>query len=148
MSIARLSKVEAIVVHCSATPATMDIGAAEIDRWHRQRGFLRIGYHYVIRRDGTREAGRSLDQVGSHAQGHNSTTLAVCLVGGINDAKLQKPQANFTEAQLQTLWATVRELQGLHPQARVIGHRDLPGVAKACPSFDVQHWLKTREVRA
>ncbi len=147
MSIAKLRSVEAIVVHCSATPPNLDIGAAEIDRWHRQRGFIRIGYHYVIRRDGTRETGRPLDQVGSHAQGHNSNTLAICLVGGIDSSKKQTPSANFTPAQLQTLWATVRELQGLHPKARVIGHRDLPGVAKACPSFDVQHWMATREVR-
>ena len=36
-----------IVIHCSATKPTMDIGAYEIDRWHRERGWLEIGYHFV-----------------------------------------------------------------------------------------------------
>ncbi len=45
-------------VHCAATPAGMDIGVKEIDRWHRQRGFLKVGYDYVIRIDGTIELGR------------------------------------------------------------------------------------------
>ena len=60
-----------LVVHCAATPPEMDIGAKEIDLWHRQRGWSGIGYHFVIRRDGRVEAGRPLDRPGAHAQGFN-----------------------------------------------------------------------------
>ena len=30
----------------------------------------------------------------------------------------------------------LRRLKTEHPQARIVGHRDLPGVHKACPCFD------------
>lgn len=132
-------KTDAIVVHCSATKPTMDIGAAEIERWHRQRSFLAIGYHYVIRRDGTVEKGRPEDTVGSHVQGHNSTTVGVCLVGGI-DSK-GKSQDNFTPDQFAALQNLLRELKGRYPTAEIKGHRDFPGVAKDCPCFDVKSWL-------
>jgi N-acetylmuramoyl-L-alanine amidase len=134
--------VKYIVVHCSATPAKMDIGVNEIDRWHRDRGFLKIGYHIVIRRDGTMEMGRPLDEVGAHAEGHNSVSVAVCLVGGVDASKLMKPENNFTPDQMVTLEMTILGLSTRFSHAEIIGHRDLPGVAKACPSFDVKAWAK------
>lgn len=129
----------AIVVHCSATQPKQDIGAAEIERWHRQRNFLAIGYHYVIRRDGTVEKGRDEDAVGAHVEGHNSTSVGVCMVGGI-DAK-GNPQDNFTPAQYASLQTLLRDLKTRYSTAEIKGHRDFPGVAKACPSFSVKDWL-------
>ena len=64
-----------IVIHCSATKPSMDhVDAKEIDRWHRQRGWRKIGYHWVIRRDGIVEEGRELGEVGAHARGFNWKT--------------------------------------------------------------------------
>lgn len=130
-----------VTVHCSATPGSRDIGAKEIDRMHRQRGFLRIGYHYVIRRDGTVETGRPEDMVGAHVEGHNTHNLGVCLVGG-TDEKL-KPENNYTDAQFDALRKLLFTLLKKYPNAKVLGHRDWPGVAKACPCFDVKQWLNT-----
>ena len=57
-----------IVIHCSAVRPDQTSSAAQIDTWHRQRGFkLGIGYHYVIRRDGTIEPGRPEWMIGAHA---------------------------------------------------------------------------------
>ena len=64
-----------LVVHCSATPASRDIGAKEIDLMHRQKGWRCIGYHYVIRRDGRVEAGRPENEPGAHVEGHNGHSL-------------------------------------------------------------------------
>lgn len=132
------SDVKYIVVHCSATPPTMDIGAVEIDRWHRQRGFRKIGYHYVIRRDGTLNSGRDLDEVGAHVEGYNSISWGVCMVGGVNEDNYAVE--NFTPAQYRTLKTVIEKLLTLAPKAEVLGHRDFPGVRKACPSFDVKPW--------
>lgn len=129
-----------LAVHCSATQPKQDIGAAEIERWHRKRSFLAIGYHYVIRRDGTLELGRPDDTVGAHVEGHNSVSVGICLVGGV-DAKL-KPQDNFTPEQYDTLHKLLGQLKTKYPKAAIQGHRDFPNVAKACPSFDVKGWLK------
>lgn len=141
MSIRKIEIVEWIVIHCAATPADMDIGIKEIRRWHMQKGWRDVGYHYIIRRDGTVEKGRQDFEPGAHASGYNMHSLGVCLVGGLKKGTT-KAENNFTEAQFSTLRSLLRTLTQLHPGAEVLGHRDLPGVNKACPSFDVRGWLK------
>ena len=131
-----------VIVHCAATKPSMDVGVREIRQWHKERGFLDIGYHFVIRRNGTIEDGRDVNQVGAHTVGQNETSVGVCLVGGVDD-KLQ-PQANFTPQQMATLRKLLGDLKVLFPQALVKGHRDF--AAKACPSFDVKRWLDTNEL--
>jgi len=125
-----------ICVHCSASPAKMDIGIKEITEWHRERGFFTIGYHYVIRRDGTRERGRPLNEIGAHVVGHNHHSVGVCLVGGVSGDGTLTPEDNFTSEQWTTLYLTLKELHEAYPKAVIVGHRDLDA-GKACPSFDV-----------
>ncbi|WGL32416.1 endolysin [Escherichia phage PGX1] len=74
---------DAIFVHCSATKPNMNWGVREIRQSHKERGFLDVGYHYIIKRDGTVEEGRDEMAVGSHVKGHNHNSIGVCLVGGI-----------------------------------------------------------------
>lgn len=132
-----MRQIKRIIIHAAATRPSMDIGVKEIRRWHMERGWRDVGYHYVIRRDGTVEPGRSLEQTGAHAYGHNRDTIGICLVGGV-DAR-GKAANNFTRRQWRALTFLVRGLQSvLHiNSADILGHRDLPGVAKACPCFDV-----------
>jgi N-acetylmuramoyl-L-alanine amidase len=137
------SKTDFIAVHCSATPAKQDIGAAEIDRWHREKGWLSIGYHFVIRRDGRIEMGRPVDRVGAHVEGYNWCSVGICMVGGVA-ADGKTPENNFTLTQFNQLAFLLRELQKKYPEAVIQGHRDFPNVAKACPSFPVAEWLKTQ----
>ena len=129
-----------LVVHCSATKPDQDIGAADIDRWHTKNGWAGIGYHRVIRRDGTLEKGRHIDFVGAHARPWNYRSIGICLVGGVD--KDGKPEDNFTPTQKKVLRAVLTEWLDEYPDAEVIGHRDVPGVKKACPSFDVKSWFK------
>lgn len=132
-----------LVVHCSATPASADIGVAEIRRWHRRRGWLDVGYHFVVRRDGTLETGRPVWAAGAHARGVNRRSIGLCLVGGAT-ASLA-PENNFTVSQFDTLARLLRDLRRRYPRAEVLGHRDLPRAAKACPSFDVRQWWTSLE---
>jgi N-acetylmuramoyl-L-alanine amidase len=118
-------QIDLIVLHCSATdnPA---IRAADIDRWHRNRGFNSIGYHFFIRTDGVLEIGRDLDKAGAHASGYNSHSIGICLNG----------LSRFTPAQFNTLRALLTGLKPLCPHARLVGHNELnPG--KACPVYSV-----------
>ncbi|MFZ5676305.1 MAG: N-acetylmuramoyl-L-alanine amidase [Pseudomonadota bacterium] len=135
-----------IVLHCSATSSMADIGASEIRHWHKAKGWSDIGYHFVVRRDGEVEEGRSLDEVGSHVRNYNASSVGVCLVGGV-DAR-QRPKNNFTAAQWSALKALLTDLQRQFPSSRVIGHRDFPGVNKACPCFDAVDWAKANGFRA
>lgn len=123
-----------LVIHCAATRPSMDIGVREIRAWHKERGFLDIGYHLVIRRDGTVEKGRDLYQVGAHAKGFNSVSVGICLVGGVDEK--MKPENNFTEAQFAKLDELVETMKLTFPDlVEIVGHNDLDK-GKACPSFD------------
>lgn len=143
-------QIEYIVVHCSATPPSMDIGAAEIDTWHRKRGFRRIGYQDVIRRNGIIEAGRPHSVPGAHTLGLNSKSIGVCLIGGVSQDDRHTAEDNFTEAQFISLNVYLKTLMLDYPQAQIIGHGNAiaeglaRGGPKACPSFDVAAFLEGR----
>lgn len=67
-----MRKIDSIIIHCSATKVGRDFSASAIGRWHRERGFDCIGYHYVIRLDGKIEKGRSVAVPGAHCMGWNA----------------------------------------------------------------------------
>lgn len=144
-----VKSIEYIVIHCSATPITMNIGVDEIDKWHRDRGWEKIGYHIVIRRKPGRLGGlieygdRSLSEAGAHIYGYNSRSIGVCMIGGVD--KFNNSQNNFTEDQFEALRKTVNFLRSIFPNAKVQGHRDFPGVHKDCPCFDVKDWFIHKE---
>jgi N-acetylmuramoyl-L-alanine amidase len=139
------TKTNWLVLHCSATRAIQDIGASDIRKWHRAKGWEDIGYHYVIRRSGKIETGRSRDVIGSHVQGHNADSIGICLVGGLND-DTYKPENNFTPQQWEALEKLIRGLLKAYPNAKILGHRDFPGVKKACPCFDARKWAKSKAI--
>lgn len=151
-------------------PVVVRTPSQEIDAWHKERGFQRdsywrsrhepglssLGYHFVIGRNGALYNGRHPEEVGAHAAGWNSVSLGICLVG----------RDQFTEEQLETLKNTIKALGATYDipmqnavfgkagnkhtvaSRGVCGHRDLPGVAKTCPGFDVGEWLTTWEQEA
>lgn len=129
------------VVHCAATPPSMDIGVDEIRQWHTVgNGWSDIGYHFVIRRDGTIELGRPIERAGAHAKGHNANSVGTCLVGGVDEDMF--PEDNFTKEQKASLRAIDTGIKAfVDNEVETLGHRDLPGVTKDCPCFDVKKWL-------
>jgi len=146
------------VVHCSATKPSQDIGADEIDKWHRARGWKGgIGYHYVIRRNALIELGRPIDDIGAHALGVNKTSVGICLVGGIDDAG--EPDDNFEPKQKRSLQFIINLLGMIYPGIEFVGHRDLSpdidgdGVIeewewlKSCPCFDVHLWMRAHGLK-
>ena len=135
-----MRNIDLIVIHCSATPPDMDIGAAEIRKWHTDKGWNDIGYHLVIRRDGTLEMGRPFSVVGAHAKGHNANSIGVAMIGGIDAAG--EPDNNFRINQWATLNDTLDVLAGFG--AKVIGHREV-NPHKACPSFSVDDFMAGRK---
>lgn len=132
---------EFITVHCSATPAKMDIGVEEIREWHLDRGWRNVGYHFVINRSGEVQPGRPLNETGAHVYGHNRNNIGVCLVGGVDSD--MKAEDNFTPQQDSALRELISELAGNYgiKEENIKGHRDWPDVHKDCPSFDVKSRL-------
>ena len=141
-----------IIVHCTATPEGQDTTVEQIRKNHMApvskggRGWSDIGYHYVIYRDGSIHNGRKVDVAGAHCTGHNSHSIGVCYVGGLENrpgvayAQL-KPKDTRTEAQKAALLKLLKDLKRLYPNAKIRGHRDFAN--KACPSFDATKEYRT-----
>ena len=136
----RPRKITHIVIHCSATPAGREFTVEDIAEWHKDRGFSTIGYHYVIHLDGRVSTGRPERQAGAHVAGHNANTIGICYIGGVDANRRQLARDTRTPAQRRSMARLVRDLLNRYPGAEVLGHRDFPKVAKACPSFDVRSW--------
>lgn len=130
-----MRKIDKILVHCAATPEGKDFTVEDIDKWHKARGFKKIGYHFVIYNDGSIHKGRDIEEVGAHCTGHNSRSIGICYIGGVaKDGKT--PKDTRTEPQKNALLELLRELKGKYPKAEIYGHRDF--APKACPSFDAK----------
>ena len=134
--------IQRIFIHCTATREGQDIDAATIRGWHRRQGWHDIGYHFVIRLDGTIERGRPEDQVGSHVAGWNTGSIALVYAGGLDSQG--KPKDTRTPAQLRAMAQLCRDLLAAYPGVRLMGHRDVWSTPdkwlKDCPCFDVAQW--------
>ena len=145
-----------LVLHCTATPEGREVTSDEIRHWHTDpvkkggRGWKQVGYTDMIHLDGTVERlvrnneDAEVDpwEVTNGAKGYNTVSRHVVYVGGLaSDRKTAKDTR--TEAQLKAMTAYVRDFHARFPQIRIVGHGELPGVKKACPSFDVAAWLRS-----
>ena len=121
-----------LIVHCSAVKPNQTSSAQQIDAWHRARGYPNgIGYHYVIRRDGSIEPGRPESMIGAHVKDHNRHSIGICYEGGLDcDGN---PADTRTPEQRATLRALLEELHKSYPRALIVGHNTFS--PKACPCF-------------
>lgn len=127
-----MREINKIIVHCTATPYKMDVTAKFVDTWHRARGWSGIGYHYLVRLDGTVEEGRPEWRIGAHCKGQNTHSIGIAYVGGL-DINVHSADTRTPEQKeaLRKLIARLREKYGPIP---VYGHRAF--AAKDCPCFD------------
>ena len=151
----RLSKmrnINRVILHCSATAEGDDIDADTIRAWHLSRGWSDIGYHYVIRLDGTIESGRPINKIGAHARGQNKDSVGICYVGGLDASG--HPKNTMTPEQRTSVNRICRALcHVLNKPLALHGHREYS--AKACPSFEVsevfsslQDWMGCPDIGA
>lgn len=136
-------RIDEIIVHCTATPEGQPRTVEQIRQQHIAQGWSDIGYHILVTLDGQAHLGRDMDISGAHAEGHNSHSIGVCYVGGVENRpgvayKDLKAKDTRTEAQKATLMALLTDLRKLYPKARIIGHRDVDTHGKSCPSFDAK----------
>lgn len=121
------------VIHCAATLPGQHTTVADIDRWHRLRGFDGIGYHFYITRDGLIHTGRPLERIGAHARGFNAVSVGICYEGGLDASAM--PCDTRSIEQKAALVALLIRLKRDYPLMDIVGHRDLDP-HKACPCFD------------
>lgn len=140
-------KKDTILIHCTATPEGREVTRRELDAWHKAARFepyvnpadgsrTYAGYHLLVHLDGSYERLRPDSARGQHCpqENMNNRAIAVCYVGGCDSG--MKPKDTRTEAQKRALTTILRTLRARYPEAKIMGHRDVKGVRKACPSFD------------
>ena len=125
-----LTTIKYLVVHCSDSPDDAVLSARDIHEMHLGFGWDGAGYHRIITKDGTVHAGRPDYWQGAHVKGQNHQSLGVCLTGRID----------FTPAQMASLEALLLQWLSEHPDAEIVGHRDIQDTSKTCPNFDVASW--------
>lgn len=136
-------KISEIILHCSATKEGKEFSIKDIDKWHRDRGFKKVGYHYVIKLDGTIEKGREENEIGAHCTNHNNKSIGICYIGGLDDNG--KPKDTRTQLQKDSLNNLVKDLMkkyGLKLED-VHGHYEFAN--KACPCFKIESFRKEIE---
>lgn len=149
-----MAKLKYLVIHCTATPAGREVSSDDIRLWHTSpppagRGWKQVGYTDMIHLDGSIE--RLVDnnedgnvepwEITNGVKGYNSVSRHIVYVGGC-DARMN-PKDTRTDEQLKAMTDYVKNFHCRFPDVRIVGHRDFPDVAKACPSFDVAEWLES-----
>ena len=127
-----------LTIHCAATPEGRDLSPETIAAWGKAR-FGQESYHHIITLDGADHVRLPDTAKGAHVAGHNSGNIGVCYVGGCD--RQMRPSDTRTVAQKRALSELVASYRLKYPGVVVRGHRDWPGVKKACPSFDVSTQL-------
>lgn len=137
-----LTSISKIVIHTSATLPGRDVTAQEIDGWHKAKGWAMIGYHTVIRLDGTIERGRDYGREGAHVKGHNAGTLGICMVGGLNDNG--DPACTYNDQQWHALFYEIHQILRVCPNVQIIcGHRDMSPDTDDSGTVESDEWLKS-----
>ena len=160
----RPQDIDAIVIHCSATPEGREVTLEDIDAMHKAKGWRMVGYNYVIELDGTVRVGRPLTMDGAHCntagvsgRPYNSHSIGICYVGGVEGYKDSKgrilpklnsrgnaiPKDTRTPAQKAAMHKLVMELIEKYPITDVLGHRDASPDKNGDGKITKNEWVKS-----
>lgn len=121
-----MRKIDKIIVHCSDSPHAHHDDISVIDKWHKDRGFAKVGYHYFVKSDGTVQTGRKESEIGAHCVGQNTSSIGICLHG----------RKHFTQAQFEALRLLVQVIKARYQIKIITGHYTYS--SKTCPNFNVE----------
>ena len=139
-----MRKINKIIVHCTATPEGRDVSIEEVRRWHvDERGWRDVGYHFLVRLDGTIEEGRPIEQTGAHTRSHNWDSIGLAYAGGMSK-DMSEPKDTRTAEQKDALVDLLCQLHDTYG-GTIYGHRDFS--SKACPSFDAKKEYENISIR-
>jgi len=132
-----MRKIDKIIIHCSGTPELKDFDVEDIRDWHvNGNSWSDVGYHFIIKLDGTIQDGRPIKNIGAHVKGKNRSSIGVCYIGGMN-RDMTNWKDTRTEKQKESLLELINDLKERFPNTLVYGHKDFTN-KKLCPSFDAK----------
>ena len=130
--------IKKIIIHCTGTKKGDRISREQIKRWHLERGFEDIGYHYIIEVDGNVQIGRPLHLVGAHCYGHNDDSIGIAYVGGLDESG--NPCNTLNVLQEKSLIQLCEKLKRQFQDITIHGHNEFSN--KHCPCFEIRNLLK------
>lgn len=136
-----MRKINKLIVHCTATPEFKDFDVEDVREWHvKGNGWSDVGYHWVIKIDGTVQEGRPMNKIGAHVGGHNRDSIGIAYVGGM-DKNMEEWIDTRTPEQKDAIFNLLMDLKFQFPEAIVYGHNDFTD-KKVCPCFDAKEEYK------
>lgn len=142
LNITTKRKITELILHCTASQEGVNQTVAAIRNYHiKKKGWSDIGYHFVIYLDGSIHTGRPLDKIGAHCPGHNSNSIGICYVGGLD--KNKNPKDTRTDAQKKGLLELLTQLKKQYPNAKIIGHRDTSPDLNGNGTVEPSEWIKS-----
>lgn len=136
-----MRKIDKIIVHCSGTSEFQDFDITDIRDWHvNGNGWSDVGYHFIIKLDGTIQDGRPIQKIGAHCFRKNRSSIGICYIGGMN-RDMTEWEDTRTEKQKESLLLLINDLKERFPNTIVYGHKDFTN-KKLCPSFDAKEEYK------
>jgi N-acetylmuramoyl-L-alanine amidase len=128
-------RIDWVVLHCTATPLDASVQSIQ-NYWRNVLKWKSPGYHIVIDRFGNRVQLQDFDKPSNGVAGHNANSIHIATIGGLHTD-------DRTPFQKTELYFAVKAVLELYPNAKIRGHRDFPGVAKACPRYNAAEWFNS-----
>ncbi len=128
----KLKSVKFLVIHCVANRCNRPFSVENLIACGKAK-YGQCSYHYYVRYDGSVIPLLPETVQGVHARGYNYCSLGIVYEGGLDENG--NAADTRTEAQKASLVALLRSLKEDYPAAKIVGHRELPGVHKACPCY-------------
>ena len=133
--------IDKLIVHCTATPQFKDFDVEDVRDWHvKGNGWSDVGYHFLIKLDGTLQEGRPMERSGSHVRGQNKSSIGIAYVGGM-DKDMDEWIDTRTPEQKDAIFNLLMDLKFQFPDAVVYGHNDFTD-KKVCPCFNAKEEYK------
>jgi len=136
-----MREIKYIVIHCTATPQRATIQSIR-NYWKFTLGWRSPGYHYIVLPSGIIEQLATHNEICNGVKGYNSSSIHISYIGGVDNKN--RPLDNRTDLQKVAILSKLKHLKWMYPGAQILGHRDFPGVKKACPSFDAKKEYQIR----
>lgn len=135
-------EVNNIVIHCTATPIRTSVESI-VRYWRDNLGWRNPGYHFIVEYDGTIHQLQPIEKPSNGVRGHNADSIHISYIGGVDGSE---PEDTRSQMQYRAMEGLVKALHAVYPNAEIKGHRDFPGVNKACPSFSVSEWVQELQI--
>tara|TARA_R110002033_G_scaffold60198_3_gene110300 strand:+ start:14502 stop:14918 length:417 start_codon:yes stop_codon:yes gene_type:complete len=134
-----MRNINRVVLHCTATQPSATVQSI-LNYWKNVKKWKSVGYHWIIEPCGNATCLSPIQDVTNGARGFNSDSLHVSYIGGVDEDN--NPKDTRTQEQKDKTLFLLKGFRSQFKDIEITGHRDLKGVNKACPSFDVKEWLK------